>query len=196
MRKGLLYVTVLCLLIIGIGCSNTANKGTEANSQSDDNALTTNTGDAREDPSKNNQDKLPITLYFSDKQAGKLIAEKREVDKSAVLNNPEQTIVAELIKGPASQDLLATIPNGTRLLSLKKDGAKVTLDFSKEFVDNHSGGSAGETLTIYSIVNSLTELKDVENIKFLIEGQQRKEYKGHYEFDIPFARNEEIINKN
>ncbi len=196
MRKRLLYVAILCFLIIGIGCSNTANKGTETNSESDINAQTSNTGDAREDQTKNNQDKLSITLYFSDKQAGKLIAEKREVDQSTVLNNPEQTIVAELIKGPVKQDLAATIPNGTRLLSVKKDGTTLTLDFSKEFVENHSGGSAGETLTIYSIVNSLTELKDVENIKFLIEGQERKEYKGHYEFDMPFARNEEIINKN
>ena len=108
----------------------------------------------------------------------------------------EETIVNELIKGPQnSSELLATIPQNTQLLSLSRNNETVLINFSKEFVENHPGGSSSETLTIFSIVNTLTEIKEVEKVEFLVEGKKLKEFKGHYEFDKPFTRNEEIINR-
>ena len=48
-------------------------------------------------------------------------------------------------------------------------------------------------LTVYSIVNSLCELDEVEKVQFLIEGEKQIEYKGHIEFDKPFRPMEKII---
>jgi hypothetical protein len=36
----------------------------------------------------------------------------------------------------------------------------------KEFVDNSPGGTAGESMTLNSVVNSLTELSYVKKIQF------------------------------
>lgn len=195
MKRGALFVIIFCFLVMGLGCYGKVTKENERNNVTKESSLITDSGGASQEQVKKQEEKIPIVLYFSDKQVGKLIAEKREIPKSAVLNKLEETIVSELLKGPSKPDMLATIPKDTKLLSIKKDGGTFVVNFSKEFVENHPGGSAGETLTLYSIVNSLTELKEIEKVKFLIEGQERKEYKGHYQFDVPFTRNEEIIDK-
>ena len=64
---------------------------------------------------------------------------------------------------------------------------------TKEFVDNHPGGKEAEEMTIFSIVNTLTELKDIETVKFLINGKEQKEFKGNFRFDNEFPRNESLI---
>ena len=49
-------------------------------------------------------------------------------------------------------------------------------------------------MTVYSIVNSLTELPSVKKVQFLIEGEKREVYL-HMAFDTPIERDEEMITK-
>lgn len=135
-----------------------------------------------------------LTLYFGSSDADAVVAEKRDV----VVNGKkslENVIVEELIKGPETEGLYPTIPEGTKLISVEttKEGT-CKLNLSKEFVDNASGGSAGEGITLNSVVNSLTELSSVKRVQFLIEGKVREVYT-HVEFDEPFERNASSIKK-
>lgn len=134
-----------------------------------------------------------VTLYFGNANADKVVAEKREVE---VLKGEslERVVFLELMKGPVTKGLYAPIPKGTRLLSVKTKDGLCTLDLSSEFVDNHPGGTAGESMTLNSIVNSLTELSGVKKVQFLIDGQIRTTYP-HAVFDKPFARDESMIGK-
>lgn len=136
---------------------------------------------------------VSLTLYFSDSQAMYIVPEKRDV---AVSNNDrlEKVIFIELMKGPAGKDSRGVIPKGTELLSVNTEKGLCTIDLSSEFVDNSPGGSASESMTINSIVNSLTELDYIDKVQFLIEGKKREVYT-HLIFDEPFARNESIISK-
>lgn len=194
MRTGFLTAIIFCFLVIGVGCMDSSiNQYDEKGSQTGQDVLAPNNESTNKEQGETIKEEIPIVLYFSDTQAEKLVAEKRNVPKANILKNVEETIIIELIKGPQNQELSASIPQNTKLLSVKKEADLVTINFSKEFVENHPGGSSAETFTIYSIVNSLTELKDVEKVKFLIEGKEEEEYKGHYQFDIPFIRNEELI---
>ena len=49
-----------------------------------------------------------------------------------------------------------------------------------------------EIFTIYSIVNSLTELDTVASVQFLVEGE-KKEALSHMALNEPIARNSGII---
>jgi cell division protein FtsX len=103
-------------------------------------------------------------------------------------------LVKELVKGPSNSELKATIPEGAALRSqVKVENRTATVDMTKEFVDNHPGGKEAEEMTIFSIVNTLTELKDIETVKFLINGKEQKEFKGNFRFDNEFPRNESLI---
>lgn len=152
-----------------------------------------------EDQARQLENKIPIHLYFSNADNTKLGLEIRYIDIAEAEKGSSylgSTIVNELVKGPASRTgLKATIPDGTELKNLTIKGGVATVDFNKEFVDNHPGGKTAEQLTLYSIVNSLTELKDITKVKFTIDGKSQKEYKGSFKFDTSFPRNTSMISK-
>lgn len=134
-----------------------------------------------------------LTLYFGNSNADAVVAEKREVavTKGGSL---EKAIFQELMKGPKTKGLEPVIPKGTKLLSVETKDGLCTLNLSKEFIDNSPGGTAAESMTINSVVNSLTGLANVKKVQFLIEGKKRETYT-HVIFDQPFSRNEAIIQK-
>lgn len=135
---------------------------------------------------------VEITLYFPDRQGLYLVAENREVEKDG--DDLAQTVVTELMEGPESDELLSLIPEGTRLNSVTVKDGLCTVDLSAEFTDKASGGSASDTLCVYSIVNSLTELEGIDEVMFLIDGKTVEIY-GNFIFDEPFAADDSINKK-
>lgn len=133
-----------------------------------------------------------IKLYFADQNGEKLVLEEREIVVNP--NVPlEKYVVEQLILGPERNDLEMTVPKETVIKDIKTKDGICYVDLSSDFQTKHWGGSAGETLTIYSIVNSLTELPNIKKVQFLIEGEKQATFKGHYDFSIPFERDESLI---
>lgn len=144
-------------------------------------------------------DKSPISLYFANEDNTKLKLEMRYVLMSELkkpTNEIATLIVMELMSGPSKGSVLKpTIPEGVKLNSVKLEGNVAIVDFSKEFKENHAGGKAAEQMTIYSIVNSLTELKEISQVKFKLDGKTSKEFKGVFKFDNAFPRSTSLISR-
>ncbi|MBS3971318.1 MAG: GerMN domain-containing protein [Clostridia bacterium] len=131
-----------------------------------------------EEPAQEPGETIIVRLWFSDSQGQKLLVEEREISK---VEGIARATINELIKGPSmDSDLLPTIPVGTVLrdINVKSDGL-IIVDFSKELITNHIGGSTAETLTVYSIVNTLTQFPTVDRVQFLVEGQYVETLTGH-----------------
>lgn len=118
-----------------------------------------------------------VSLYYKNKDTNELIPEGRIIDSKVLLNEPYKKLIELLIEGPKNNQLENTIPTGTRVNSAELKDGIVYLDLSNEFVDNHSGGEKEESNTIYSIVNTLTELTEVNGVKILINGEENKSFK-------------------
>ncbi|HCF49988.1 MAG TPA: hypothetical protein DER60_06880 [Syntrophomonas sp.] len=180
--RPILVVLILTLAaMLAVGCSPNNNPGDNQPNQND--------------PQAAEIDK-EITLYFSDQQAQFLAAEKRTVKvASDQLQAVAEAVVNELIAGPKGAGLVKTIPPETKLLAVSIQDAMATVDFSKELKTKHWGGSTGESMTIMSIVNSLTELPGIEKVQILIEGQKEDTLAGHWDLSSPISRDESIIGK-
>lgn len=132
----------------------------------------------------------PVPLYFGTADAQGVGLEVRWLPRSAA--TPEGRVEA-LIEGPRSPHLVPSIPAGTRLRSVRRVGDLVTVDFSGQIAANHPGGSAGELVTVYSVVNTLTEMDGVERVQWLVDGKIVESLAGHMDLSRPIARNEEYI---
>lgn len=131
-------------------------------------------------------------LYFGTAD-GRLLAREERALEVQTTSSLAKELTSELINGPQIEGLLPTLPKQTKIRQLEiKDGI-CYVDFSKEFSTKHPGGEASETLTIYSVVNTLTELPDIEKVQFLIEGEKCETYQGYYEFSNPFVRDSQFI---
>ena len=112
-----------------------------------------------------------LTLYFEDKESLELVKEERKVDAKNLLDNPYMYIVNLLINGTEEENLQNPIPVGTKVNKVELKGDCAYVDLSGEFL-NSSGMNP-----IYSIVNSLTELKEVNSVKILIDGKEQENMK-------------------
>lgn len=190
----LLCIILVWILILSfcVGCSDSKQYG-----YGEDDSCPASSIALTEEEAAQITDKMPIRLYFANEDNSKLKLEIRYIPMSEAeksVNHLAGIIVNELINGPKVAGMKATIPEGTKLKSeIKIDGDAATVNFSKEFKDNHPGGKAEERMTIYSVVNSLTELKEISKVKFLIGGKSTAEFKGNFKFDAGFPRCAELI---
>ena len=135
--------------------------------------------------------KTIICLYFKNIETNTLIAEAKCVDVKDLYENPYASLINMLISGPESEKLKSPIPEGTKVNSCTLKGNTVYVDLSNEFIDNAPSGVDDESISIYSIVNTLTELNEVTGVKFLINGKENQEFKdGIISFDTIFTRND------
>jgi spore germination protein GerM len=89
------------------------------------------------------------------------------------------TILGLLAEGPSSNELESVIPQDTKILETTINKGCLTINFSKEFVENAPEDEKKIENMIYCIVNTLTELNEVESVKFLIEGESVEGFEGN-----------------
>ncbi len=137
------------------------------------------------------KEQITFKLYFSDASAEYLVAEERKIDKD---KDTPQEMILQLIRGPKG-DLYSTIPPQTELKALYLSDGVAYVDFNQNFIKNQIGGSAEELLSIYSIVNTLTEFPDIDKVQILVEGEEISTVAGHIDTSSPLDRNESLIAK-
>jgi spore germination protein GerM len=146
-----------------------------------------------EEPKSAGTGEYKLTLYFSDPLGQHLVNEERVIPKVEGIG---RSAINELIKGPhLASNLMPTIPDNTILLDINvKQAEKLAIvDFSRALVDNHMGGSSAEALTVYSIVNTLTQFPTVDRVQILVNGQYVETIAGHLDVSKPLTRNDLLI---
>lgn len=132
-----------------------------------------------------------MNLYFADKKKSKLVREYRKINISDT-KPVEQYIVYELIKGPKNENLSSLLSADTGVISVETTDGTCYVNFKQDFISKNLATSDVEKLTIYSIVNSLTEREHIKNVQFLIEGKKTDRF-GDMEISNLFYRDETFI---
>ncbi len=132
-----------------------------------------------------------VRLYFADAQNRFLIEEQRSAPIEDAASLPDY-ILRSLIEGPQSENLRATIPQGTMLLNVSVVDRVCLVYFSAEFLQNRPRDELSERMTVFSVVNSLTQLEEVDSVEILVEGSSVERY---YELDLSreLVRDEAMI---
>ena len=113
-----------------------------------------------------------VILYFANSETGELEAETKIVDANLLINEPYKQIMNWLIKGPESSNLKKLIPEGTALHDIKVEKSCAIINLSNEFLNYET--EENKIKIINSIVNSLTNLKEINSVKFLINGEENE----------------------
>lgn len=138
-----------------------------------------------------------VSLYFYNENTKNLVSEGRLTDAKELVKDPYKKLMEYLIEGPKNEALSKTIPEGTKINKAELKGDVLYLDLSKEFIENHIGGEEQESITIYSIVNTMTRLTEVNAVKILIDGEENKSFKDNkLKFNDPFVVIKEENNIN
>lgn len=134
--------------------------------------------------------KIKARLYYVADDGTRLTAVEREVSYGeGTVEQARQIVEAQI--APVSEPLVSAIPAGTKLRSLFVTGrGEAYVDLSRDVSAAHGGGSVGELLTVYTIVNTLTEnLPAVTAVQLLVEGKEVETLAGHVDLRRPLAKN-------
>lgn len=121
-----------------------------------------------------------VSLYFPDKETNSLRPEARLVNVKELMQSPYNILIELLIQGPKNDKLSVIIPENTKLIKSSLEGECLVLDFSSEFLSCGKEDPGKKELLINSIVNTVTELNEVNKVKFLIDGQVNDEFEDVY----------------
>ena len=130
-----------------------------------------------------------ITLYFLNLDTGTIMPEARKIDAKELIKEPYKVLIELLINGPKSEKMAKLIPDGTKLNKIEIKNDCIYIDFSNEFINEQKLGKEQEELIIKSIVNTVTELKEINSVVILIDGKENQEFPdGQINFKEIFKR--------
>jgi len=125
-----------------------------------------------------------IVLYFVDSAGFSLVSEERQIAGC----NDERQCIAQTLEALAagSSEYQPVLPESTRVLGVELEGGLARINFSRDLVNRHPGGSLSELLTVYGLTNTLAvNFPNLRHLQILIEGQVEQTLKGHVDISRP-----------
>lgn len=113
-----------------------------------------------------------VLLYFENIETGNLEAETKIIDANLLIENPSKKLIEFLIKGPQSAKLKKLIPEDTMLNEVKIENGCAIINFSNEFLNYEN--EENKLKIINSIINTLSNLKEINSVSFLINGEKNE----------------------
>lgn len=128
-----------------------------------------------------------ISLYFINSDTGEIEVENRMIDAKKLLNNPYNELLNLWILGPNNEKLKTNCSKEIKINNIEVIENCAIIDLSKNFIDEYKGEKDSEFKVINCIVNTLTELTEIDSIKILIDGQENQ-YLGNANLSEKYCR--------
>ena len=130
---------------------------------------------------------LDIQVYFPDDAGINLVAVKRRI---RITNEADKyaDAVKIIMAAPKEAELTSVFPKGAKLNGVQVSDGTAYVDFGGSITKNFVGGSTGEELLVYSVVDTLTEFPEVKRVRFLIDGAEIETLAGHMDLSEPVTR--------
>lgn len=118
--------------------------------------------------SQGDLDEARFCLYYVSSDGSGLVRTYQTIRYPSSESQAE-VVVRTLMQGYPSEKYRSVVSKDTQLKSISVSGSLCSVDFSKEFLNKIDGQNF--RLNVYGIVNSLTELKDVERVRITVDGK-------------------------
>lgn len=136
---------------------------------------------------------VTLRLYFANESGDKLIAVNRELTHDADISNVpmEKLVVEQLIRGPVGGETYPTINPDTKLMNITVKDGVCYLTFDNALIT--AVNNVATDVTIYSIVNSLVELSNINKVQISIDGNKDGKFRDKYELSTLFSRDLSLV---
>ncbi|MBE5877973.1 MAG: hypothetical protein E7290_13965 [Lachnospiraceae bacterium] len=141
----------------------------------------------------NSYEQTTIRLYFANETGEGLVSINRNLLHNMDMSNisMEKLVIEQLIKGPVNDSSYATVNPATKLLSVTVKDGICYVNFDSGFLTPVNNVTS--EVAIYSVVNSLVELTNVNKVQISVDGNKDMKFREKYELSTVFERNLQII---
>ena len=113
-----------------------------------------------------------VALYYINKDNGEIEVENKNIDSKKLLNNTYVEILKLWFEGTKKEKLITGCSNNVKINNIKIINNCAIVDLSEEFIKEKNNKELNELRIIYCIVNTLTELNEINSVKILINGKE------------------------
>ncbi|MGZ8887807.1 MAG: GerMN domain-containing protein [Nitrososphaeraceae archaeon] len=171
--------------------SSTNNEETTQTSNSNESTTSTESNSSSETTTETTEASLTIKVYYANADVSALVGEERIVGSS----HKYLEAFLELMKPPINPGLVRLVPETVKVNKLTAKNGNIDLDLSKNFIDDRFKSDLMDILLVHSIVNTLTEFKEINTVTFYIDGKKGNAI-GEADISVPIFRDESYIQKN
>lgn len=132
-----------------------------------------------------------VVLYLPNAEASGVTPITFEMEKTKV----SPTAVLTKLIAEESKDEYSVFPKGLIVKKVSVNDGLAYVEFNDAFLKTGAGGSLTERLELASIVNTLTEFKEIKEVMFIVNGEPVNQISGHVDMTNPLHRNDELIVK-
>ena len=138
---------------------------------------------------ENKSTKMKVKVYFPDDAGINLVAVARSIE---IHNESEKypAVVNLLMQYPNEKDLTVIFPKNAKINSVTFKDGTAFVDFDANITKSFAGGSTGEELLVGSVVRTLTEFKEVKQVRFLVDGKEIETLSGHMDLSAPVKKSD------
>ena len=140
----------------------------------------------------NSMEEARIRLYFADEAGTELVP----VNRTLIYNtniSMEKLVMDQLIYGPTemTKGVCATLSKDTKVLNVAINDGTCYVNFDESFMNQVYNATA--EVVIYSIVNSLAELPNVNKVQISVNGETDIMYRETISLNTIFERNLDFV---
>jgi spore germination protein GerM len=134
--------------------------------------------------------KIKARLFYLAEDGTRLTSVERDITFGASPVEQAREIISAQI-APVVEPLVSAVPPGTTLRAVFiTEAGEAYVDLSRDVVASHPGGTINELLSVYTLVNALTEnLPAVTAVQVLVDGKEVETLAGHIDLRRPLAKN-------
>ena len=138
----------------------------------------------------NSYERTKLVLYFANEEGTGLVQTTEAVAYNSNISM-EKLVTEHIISGPLSNGLYPVTNPDVGLMGVTTKDGICYVNLSKEFLVKQ--GKLTDEVVLYSFVNSLTELPNINKVQFMIDSETEISFGEHSYLSEPFERNLEIV---
>lgn len=138
----------------------------------------------------NSYETTTIQVYFADEEGEFLLGRTENVGYISNISM-ERLVVDRVIAGPLNNKSYPTVANTVKVLNVTTKDGICYVNFDDSFLTKTQ--KVSDEVVIYSFVNSLTELPNVNKVQFMIDSESEISFGDHIYLSDPFERNLDIV---
>ena len=139
----------------------------------------------------NAYEKVNLRLYFANEDGTGLVEENRRNVVYSSNISLDKLVVEQLVQGPSMDGAYPAVNPSTKIVSVSTKDGTCYVNFGEDFQTPLDRVSA--EVTIYSIVNSLVELPNINKVQISIGGETNITYREIFNLNDLYERNLDLL---
>ena len=173
-KSAVIFVLLIMTVLATVGCSKKKDKNTTTSGLGNDEYSPVSGISMTDTEAAALNNSVKVKVYYKTAKGDKISCETKLLqftDKDRKADVLAGKIIEMLIAGPSNSDLVKTIPEGTKLNSVKIKGNVAYIDFNEAFASAVANGE-NVNFIAYSIANTLTEFKNISEVAITAGGNK------------------------